>query len=177
MQDPLSLLQHLLTAVAPALRPFHTNIRAYTCTLSMVYLNADWLSKGLGSSLFNPPITVHGQIHHFLGAEVPLNDLRPCFFFVFTHDTDHIEEGNERAVQRPNLSAQMSQSSTQILLKVILFIKPFVAHKDWRATKDAPNPHRFTQNGRFYGRKLVRQPLVLAFKKRSLSTLFSFFFI
>lgn len=69
-------------------RHFRENTRSYNSVPSMEAFGSNWVSRGPGRSSFNPTITLHGQIYHYLSALSPPLSLTPTHLSVHILDTE-----------------------------------------------------------------------------------------
>lgn len=111
-----SLLKHVLLLPDRIRRTSRANIKAHSNSLAMACVKADWVFRGSESSSFSPTMTIHGGAYHYLGAKVAPSNLSSCFLSVYIHDTDYIQQGYKQAAKTPNLSPQLLQNLTQMLI-------------------------------------------------------------
>lgn len=86
--EPPALFRHLFTSTDTVSIEFRFNTREYNNCLAMGNGKVNLVSRDPGHTPFNPKMTVHGRISHYLGALVPPSILRAYFLFVNIHDTD-----------------------------------------------------------------------------------------
>ena len=66
--EPPKLLRELLASNTATARHFRKNIRMYNSALAMASVRAQFVSRGPGTSKYNPTVTVHGRMYHEIGA-------------------------------------------------------------------------------------------------------------
>lgn len=77
--DPQLMHYHLPAGPKIFRKGISPNIRSYNNSLAASCLKADLDSHASENSSFNPTMTIHGRIYHFLGATIPPFDLQPSF--------------------------------------------------------------------------------------------------
>ena len=83
------LLRELLNSNSAECRHFRKHIRHYNSALAMASVRENFVTRGPGSSKFNPTVTVHGRMYHEMGALIPPIGKKPRFAAVYIHDTEH----------------------------------------------------------------------------------------
>ena len=140
--DPPALLRQLLTGTTPRDRRFRKDIRAYNNALSMGSVTAKWVNRGPGTSAFNPTITMHGRIYHYLGAMMPPVGRGPSFLSVYIHDTDYTEQTQHRMNAACRLDANLMQELTAILHDVNPYVHTFRSLREWATGDQTPEQYR-----------------------------------
>lgn len=88
-------------------------------------VKADWVSQGPGEFSFNPTMTVHGRIYHYLSAMIPSLNLRPFFLSVYIHDTEYVSQAESCAAQISIRILHCSLNSHQNSMNVVTTCSSF----------------------------------------------------
>ena len=91
-KPPPPILKELLESESSRAAHFRKHVREYNNALSMASINANFVNRGLGSSKWNPTITIQGRLYHEIGALFPELDKKPRYCAVYIHDTDYKEQ-------------------------------------------------------------------------------------
>lgn len=113
--DPPGIWHTLLADSALWRREFRNNTRAYNNFLAQRCAKAERTARRPGTSTFNPMMTLHGHVYHYLDAMVPPYTLSLCFLSVYKYDTDYAVQGSIRTAAVQNLGPEILQQLTAML--------------------------------------------------------------
>lgn len=126
--EPPTLLRELLTAQTAEAKHFRGKIRGYNSALAMGSVCAQFVSRGPGPSKFFPTITVHGRMHHEIGALIPPAGKKPRFAAVYIHDTEHAAANRKHFYS--DLREDLLSRLAQMLQSCNNLVKTFVSLRD-----------------------------------------------
>jgi len=120
--DPPKELQDLFTGNSADSRHFRKHIRSYNNAFSLASVQANWVSRGLGSSSWNPTFTVQGKMYHLLGAMNPPDNVHPRYASLYVYDTENSTANRKRF--HPNLKENVLTSiySLDVFLKMLIWL-------------------------------------------------------
>ncbi len=134
------LLKRLLSESNPYSRSFRKNIRRYNSACAMGSVTSNWISPSVGTSTFNPTLTIQGRLHHFIGPLNPSEGLRPRYLSVYIHDS--LENDSERANRRqqnfPGVSTSVLYSLEQKLRNSNSLVQNFLSLRELSRYQEAP---------------------------------------
>ena len=84
-----ALLGQVLRSKSAESRHFSKNIQYHSSAIAMASVRAEFVSRGLGFSKYNPTITVHGRMYQEIGALQPASVIIPRYSSVCINDTEH----------------------------------------------------------------------------------------
>ena len=99
---------------------------------------AKWEFRGPGPSRWNPTITAHGRIYHYIGALNPPEGLNPAYIATDIHDTDYSGEA-----VRWTLDGELLQTLASTLTEVNSYVQTFKSLRDWANEEGAQQPSEF----------------------------------
>ena len=123
--SPPPLLAELLESGSQHARHFRKNIREYNNSLAMVSINTNFVNRGLGSSRYNPTVTIQGRLHHEIGALIPESTKSPRYCAVYIHDTDYEEQAKHIHQFNMKLKLDLLEELLQMLHEVNPYVKTF----------------------------------------------------
>ena len=91
----------------------------------MASVNANFVSRGPGSSKHNPTLTVHGRLHHEMGALIPEETKKPRYCAVYIHDTNYETQANIIHEFHGRLQIDLLKELLIMLHEVNPYIKTF----------------------------------------------------
>lgn len=125
-----NVLDSLFTEQNSSAKTFSKNLRACNSALSVKYVVADWVSRGLGSFTFNPKMTFHGQIYHCIDVlSSPAGNV-PTYISTYIHDTEFVSQMVSRIRALTHLQSDLLQSLTAVLHEVSSYVQYFSSLKE-----------------------------------------------
>ncbi|CDF38180.1 ATP dependant DNA helicase PIF1 [Chondrus crispus] len=97
------------------------------------------VSRGPGSSNFNPTMTMQGEIYHYMGPMMPSEGRVPSYGPVYIHDTDYATQTRTRLGNSTRLEEALMTQLTHMLHECNPYVQTFLCMREW-----AQSPHNNT---------------------------------
>ena len=126
LEEPPLLIKTLLTSSTRISKHFRDNIRAYNSVLSMASCTPDFVNRGPGNSAFNPTMTVHGRVYHYICSLIPPRTIKPTFASFYVFDTDEEQRANIRSNgMGRSLNQELLMDLVALLMQVNSYVQSF----------------------------------------------------
>ncbi len=125
-------------------RAYQRNIRNYNSALAMASGTSNCISPSIGTSAFNPTLTMQGQLHHFIGLLNPSEGPRSRYLSVYIHDSfqNEVERANERQEDFPSVSASVLTNLEEMLQDCNSLVQSFLSQREITQGDETPQTIR-----------------------------------
>ncbi|CDF38382.1 ATP dependant DNA Helicase PIF1 [Chondrus crispus] len=105
----------------------------------MASVVAKWVSRGPGTSNFNPTMTMQREMYHYMGPMMPSEGRAPFYASVYIHDSDYATQTRTRLGNSRRLEEALMTQRTQMLHECNTYVQTFLCMREW-----AQSPHKNT---------------------------------